>query len=135
MRLIKGLRERDDIQALVHHLRSGLVRGLGGSLNPELYQKCLVDTKNLVTEYQDEVCRSLKYILDSPKFPIKAKLTFFSDARYAFGKTALLMSGGGGLGMYHLGVVKALYEQDLLPKIIAGTSAGSLVAAFIGTTK
>ncbi|CAG9319591.1 unnamed protein product [Blepharisma stoltei] len=133
--LIRSLREKNDIQALVHHLRSGLYRGLGGSLNPQLYQKCLVDTKYLVMEYQAEVCNSLKFILNSPQFPLKSKLTFFSDSRYAFGKTALLMSGGGGLGMYHLGVVKTLYEQDLLPKVIAGTSAGSLVAAFIGTTK
>ncbi|CAG9319550.1 unnamed protein product [Blepharisma stoltei] len=135
LKLIRNLRQRNDMNALVHYLRSGLVRGLGGSLNPSLYSKSLTDTKYLIMEYQDEVCSALKHILNSPDYPLKSKLTFFSDSRYSFGKTAFLMSGGGGLGIYHLGVVKALYEQDLLPKIIAGTSAGSMVAAFIGTTK
>lgn len=119
----------------MHHLRSGLLRGLGGSLNPALYTKTLVDTKYLVTEYQDEVCNALRHILSSSKYPLQEKIKFFSASRYAFGKTALLMSGGGGLGIYHLGVAKALYDQGLLPKIIAGTSAGSMIAAFIGTTK
>lgn len=45
------------------------------------------------------------------------------------GRTALLLSGGASLGKYHFGVIKALYEQDLLPRVIAGSSAGSLTAA------
>lgn len=39
------------------------------------------------------------------------------------------------LHSYHIGVAKTLYELDLLPKIIAGCSSGSMVAAFIATTK
>ena len=38
------------------------------------------------------------------------------------------------MGMYHLGVVKALYEQNMLPRIICGTSAGSLVASMVCCT-
>ena len=124
----------DDVEALVHHLRSGLLRGLDGNLNPELYNKCLVDTKYLIIEYQKEVRKAFHYVLNSEKFSIQDKITFFNESRYAYGKTALLLSGGGGLGMYHLGVIKALYERKLLPKIIAGTSAGSIIASFICTT-
>ena len=134
LRLIRNMRENENIEALVHHLRSGLLRGLGGCLNPELYKRCLVGTKQIIQEYQEEVCKSLKCIVDSSKFPLKAKLTFFSESRYAFGKTALMLSGGASLGMYHLGVVKALYKKDLLPRVICGTSAGSIVAAMVGTT-
>jgi len=131
---MKQLRESDDIPALVHHLRSGLVRGLGGSLNPSLYTFSLTGTKNLIEVYQDEVCKSLMHISRSGKFDMDSKMKFFSESRYTFGKTALLLSGGGGLGMYHLGVIKALYDQNLLPRIIAGASAGSIVASLICTT-
>jgi TAG lipase/lysophosphatidylethanolamine acyltransferase len=37
--------------------------------------------------------------------------------------------------MCHLGVVKALYEQRLLPRIITGTSSGALIAAHVCVTK
>ena len=36
--------------------------------------------------------------------------------------------------MYHLGVVKALHETHLLPRVIAGSSVGSIVAAVVCTT-
>ena len=135
LKLIKHMQDTGDVEALVHHLRSGLLRGLGGNLHPELYSKSLVNTKTLIVNYQKEVRKALRFVLNSDKFDLKSKLTFFTESRYAYGRTALILSGGGGLGMYHLGVVKALYEQNLLPKIIAGTSAGSLIAAFICTTK
>jgi predicted acylesterase/phospholipase RssA len=37
--------------------------------------------------------------------------------------------------MYHLGVVKALFQAGLLPRVISGSSGGSLVAAWICTAK
>ncbi len=43
------------------------------------------------------------------------------------------MSGGAIMGMYHIGVVQALIEADCLPKVIAGSSAGSIIAGFIAT--
>lgn len=35
--------------------------------------------------------------------------------------------------MAHLGVVSVLLEHDLLPKVVTGSSAGSLVTAIIGS--
>lgn len=32
-----------------------------------------------------------------------------------------------------VGVIKALYERNLLPRVISGASAGSLMAAAVGT--
>lgn len=40
----------------------------------------------------------------------------------------LALSGGGTRGAAHVGVLKALEEGGLLPKAIAGTSAGGIVA-------
>ena len=37
------------------------------------------------------------------------------------------------MGKYHLGVIKCLYEEGLLPRILAGSSIGSVFAAFLCT--
>ena len=39
--------------------------------------------------------------------------------------------GGAGIGRYHYGVIKCLYEEGLLPRIVAGSSVGSLFASFL----
>ena len=62
-------------------------------------------------------------------------MEFFQETRHALGRTALMLSGGGLLGMYHNGIIKTLYELGIMPKIIAGSSAGSLVAALFATKK
>lgn len=62
-------------------------------------------------------------------------MEFFIEMRHAVGRTALVLSGGGLMGMYHVGVVKVLYEQKLLPRIISGSSAGSIIAAFLCSMK
>lgn len=47
-----------------------------------------------------------------------------------YGRPALLLSGGALLGLYHFGVIKTLFEQDLLPRTISGSSMGSIMAAW-----
>lgn len=37
------------------------------------------------------------------------------------------------VGFYHVGVVKALMENNLMPRVIGGSSAGSIVCAIVGT--
>lgn len=49
------------------------------------------------------------------------------------GRTALLLSGGGNLSFFHLGVIKVLLEANLLPRVLSGASAGSVMAGLIGT--
>lgn len=44
-------------------------------------------------------------------------------------KLGLALSGGGIRGAVHVGVLKALEENDIKIDIIGGTSSGSLVAA------
>merc|ERR1719163_1101343 len=62
---------------------------------------------------------------------IEEKLAFFYETKHSFGRCALLLSGGASMGMYHFGVIKALHLNGLLPRIIAGTSAGSIVVGAI----
>jgi len=46
---------------------------------------------------------------------------------------ALMLSGGGKLGDYHIGVVRTLLAEGLLPRIISGASAGAFVGAIAAT--
>jgi hypothetical protein len=59
--------------------------------------------------------------------------TFLKRARAAYGRTALCLSGGAMMGCYHFGHVRALLDEGVLPHIISGTSAGSVVAALLCT--
>lgn len=60
-------------------------------------------------------------------------LSFLKRARAAYGRTALCLSGGAMMGLYHFGHVKALLEAGVLPHIISGTSGGSVIGAVVCT--
>ena len=44
-------------------------------------------------------------------------------------RIGLALGGGAARGFAHIGVIQVLEENGLKPDLIAGTSAGSLVAA------
>ena len=44
-----------------------------------------------------------------------------------------MLSGGATMGIYHLGVVKALFVNGLLPTVLSGSSMGAIVAAGVCT--
>ncbi len=46
-------------------------------------------------------------------------------------KTAFVLQGGGALGAYEYGVIKALYEYGIRPEIITGVSIGAYNAAVL----
>lgn len=52
---------------------------------------------------------------------------FFMD--FAAKNIGLVLSGGGSKGLAHAGAIQFLEEQNIRPDHIAGTSAGSIVAA------
>ncbi len=47
--------------------------------------------------------------------------------------TAFVMSGGASLGAIEVGMLKALYERDIAPDLIVGSSVGALNGAFIAS--
>lgn len=136
----KRLHLENDVMGLMFALRAGLLRKHWGLGNPRLYSVSHVGTKHVIEEYLDTIVQSMNTVLratgtdDETKeeLSIDNKLAFFSETRHAFGRSALLLSGGGALGFYHAGVVKALNENHLLPNVIAGASAGSIVAGIVG---
>ncbi|MBB4022752.1 MULTISPECIES: FAD-dependent oxidoreductase [Actibacterium] len=48
-------------------------------------------------------------------------------------QTALILQGGGALGAFECGVVKALEEQQIFPDIVAGVSIGAFNGAIIAS--
>lgn len=68
-----------------------------------------------------------------PRFHKEQLITFLKRARAAYGRTALCLSGGAMMGLYHFGHLHGLMETDCLPHIVSGTSAGSVCAALVCT--
>lgn len=100
-----------------------------------LYQKARFGTKKLIEAYVAEVVAALDKIAASRSIPREEKRDFFRRAQHCYGRSALLLSGSGSFLFFHVGVVKALWEQGVLPNILAGSSGGSIVAAIVCTRK
>ena len=89
----------------------------------------------MIEKYHNEVIKCIQtiYYAKPTKMSFESKLQFFTETRHSFGHTALMLSGGATFGKFHFGVIKALHEQDLMPKIICGSSVGALVCSGIAT--
>lgn len=128
-------KEKGETMLLARALREGLHHDLGNMGDLRLYQQCNYGTKQLIEDYVTEVCDCIDFLgaKECPTISQTKKLDFFKDVLLSFGRPALLLSGGASLGIFHMGVVKALWEHNLLPQVITGSSAGSIIAAALGT--
>ena len=101
-----------------------------------LYKHSHIGTKHLIERYIESVKETLNQMVELCCRKPQSKNFVYEDilrARQAFGRSALLLSGGGTFGMNHIGVVKTLWHHQLLPRIICGSSAGSIVCAVLCT--
>jgi TAG lipase/steryl ester hydrolase/phospholipase A2/LPA acyltransferase len=137
---VDNVRISCDVKEMVHLIRTSLTRDLGGMGDLRLYKHSHIGTKKLIERYNESVMQLLAALPEvaakqgascSLKLPLV--LDEMISARQSYGRTALLLSGGGTFGMNHIGVIKCLWEQCLLPRIISGTSAGSIVCAVLCT--
>jgi NTE family protein len=130
-----ALKSAGDAHALLFYLNEGIHGNMGGMGKPTLYNKAKFGTKDLITGYIHELAGAIELVARAgdAEISLLEKHEFFERARHCFGRSALMLSGGGALGPFHLGVAKAMLEQDLLPDVISGASAGSFVAAMLGT--
>lgn len=137
LRQLRKLRADGDIPALVHHLRQGLHWNIGNIGNPRLYAYARTRTKVLIEEYLQTVVETLEFLADGrfPDFPHARKLKFFGELNASFGQSALLLSGGATLGLFHVGVVRSIYLEGLLPRVMSGSSAGSVVSATVASRR
>lgn len=67
----------------------------------------------LIRQYITEMNLHLEYLTRQPELPLDEKLHFLRETRHCYGRTALVLSGGGALGVFHL-------VCDLLPAAHAG---------------
>lgn len=127
-------RNEGSLRDIMFFMRADLVRNLGNMCNPQLH-KGRLHVPKLIKEYIDEVSTQLIMVCDSDSDEIllEEKLAFMHETRHAFGRTALLLSGGASLGAFHVGVVKTLVEHKLMPRIIAGSSVGSIMCSVVAT--
>ena len=132
---LRELREKNDDHGLLFALNEGIHGNMGGMGKPQLYNVAKSGTKNLIEEYVNKISESLTYLAhtETPSIGNDEKFEFFRRASHCFGRSALMLSGGGALGNFHLGVIKVLLENKLLPVVISGASAGAFIAAIVGT--
>jgi NTE family protein len=132
---VRRVKASGDPHQVLYYLNEGIHGNMGGMGSAKLYKKAKFGTKDLVTTYIGELAGALEVVAeaDDNTIPLPEKLEFFRRASHCFGRTALMLSGGGALGPFHIGVIKALLEQGLLPNVMSGSSAGSLMAATVGT--
>ncbi|KAI7078488.1 putative esterase of the alpha-beta hydrolase superfamily, partial [Hortaea werneckii] len=125
--------ERGDIEDMRFQIRTALTRDLGGMGNVRLYRHCHIGTKSLIEKYIETVSLAIDAVVETSGLEPRLVGELMKHTRQAFGRSALLLSGGGTLGMNHIGVVKALFEARVLPRIISGASAGSIVCSVLCT--
>ncbi|KND88263.1 Lipase 4, partial [Tolypocladium ophioglossoides CBS 100239] len=137
LRALDDARLRCDIRSMMHLIRTALSRDLGGMGNVDLYRHSYVGTKKLIERYVESAIQTIDAVVAQSAVDqgIQSKdlLEGMLFSRQSFGRSALLLSGGGTFGMTHIGVLKALFEAQLLPRIISGASAGSIVSAVMCT--
>jgi len=133
--ILRDLKSREDHTGLLFALNEGIHGNQGGMGRAELFEKAKFGTKHLIEAYVDELVDALRMIANVSEDVIDwhEKVDFFNRASLCFGRSALMLSGAGSLGHFHAGVVKTLLEHDLLPDVISGSSAGSVIAAILGT--
>lgn len=129
----------DDLPAMLRLVRTELTRDLGGMCDAGLQNKPNLLSKALIDRYIATVGELLDRILKAcamadPRLDKTNVELALKQTRQSYGRTALLLSGGGTLGMVHIGVIKALHEAGALPRVISGSSSGSIVAAVLGNT-
>lgn len=131
--LREAMKERN-LELLLMALRGQLsTRNNAGTNKGAIGPGQLWMPRPLVREYVRTLHMAMDFAAEaeSEQWTLAERVTFFKECQHTFGHTALCLSGGGALAMYHMGICKELIQQGLLPEIISGTSGGSIVVAFL----
>jgi predicted acylesterase/phospholipase RssA len=113
-----------------------LVHCFGGSMKPEnckSFVRHVHDIKPVSSEYVQSMVDYAEAHKGENDLSVEERLQVLQETIRAYGRSALMLSGGASLGMYHTGVIRALFNANLLPQIISGSSAGSIIASIMCT--
>ncbi|GMM53177.1 triacylglycerol lipase [Starmerella bacillaris] len=127
---LRDARLANNVDKLIYLVRTTFSRNIGNMGDTRLYTHCQCGTKQLIEDYISECELALQHIVKNTTDPEKVLETLV-ETKKAFGNTALVLSGGSIMGFLHAGVARELLDNGLLPRIISGTSAGSIFASLI----
>jgi len=128
-----ALESAGQAQALARLLQRSLHEVIGDLTHSALYAVALSGTKHVVSDYLTAVEGAIRWLAATPGLSHAEKRALVAQSDHVHGRPALLLSGGATLGFYHLGVVKALWSEGLLPEVLCGASMGAMIAAGIAT--
>ncbi|EGP91800.1 uncharacterized protein MYCGRDRAFT_107785 [Zymoseptoria tritici IPO323] len=137
--MLYRLRMKGDAVAVAELLRTGFLRNLFGITKLSLFRKTYITTKDCIQAYIEETIACIRFVVESPptitsragRLSAQDKLELLENGQRMVGSTALVMEGGSVFGLCHLGVMKALFEHNLLPRVIVGTATGAVMAALM----
>ena len=109
----------NDWRSLLYHLPGYVKRNHLGIDDIALFSGCYTSTKSVINEYIEEIKKCTAYLrgLSDEDLPIGEKIGFFGKMSRNLGQSALCLSGGGSLSMYHMGVIRALIESGNYSKV------------------
>lgn len=130
---MRRARLNHDYKLLLYYIRTKWIRNIGNMGDANLYRHAYVGTKKLIEEYVRECQLSLEYLVTNDEVNLNDRylLGMLIQTRKNIGRTALVLSGGSTFGIFHIDVLTTLFEANLLPRIISGSSAGSIVASIL----
>ena len=122
-----------DYKLLLYLIRTKWTRNIGNMGDIGLYRHAYVGTKKLIEEYTQECEEALEYLINGSQVDLDDRylLGMLIQTRKNIGRTALVLSGGSTFGIFHIGVLITLIEENLLPRIISGSSSGSIMASIM----
>ncbi|KAL8270886.1 hypothetical protein Esti_005180 [Eimeria stiedai] len=133
-------RDRDPIR-LAQEILKALQGPAQAGLKEALYSRTYMDTKDLIEALLLELVSALREVtllLRTQPHLIPSLQQSIRDIAAQWKQTALVLSGGAMLGLHHFGLIEGLLFNNetggnLLPKVIAGCSAGAAIAAWLCT--
>jgi TAG lipase / steryl ester hydrolase / phospholipase A2 / LPA acyltransferase len=132
---LTAMADAGDVRGMLFVLNEGIHGNMDGMGHERLYQKARFGTKKLIEDYVAAVVDALHAIEKARGITLDERRDFFRRAQHCYGRSALLMSGSGAFLFFHVGVVKALWSQGVLPSILSGASGGSIIAAVVCTRR
>ncbi|AOA58946.1 DUF3336 domain-containing protein [Acinetobacter larvae] len=137
LNLLRRYRQQQRTVDLIYILREGFSYDVANIGHPMLYNSSYIGTKKIIEDYIEAVSLALEFIASEKceNLSVTQKKQFFEHCQKAYGQPALMFSGGATLGLFHTGVCKALMEQDLMPNVLSGSSAGAIMTAMLGVSK
>lgn len=133
IRALTDLRKQFDYAGLLQELSADFHRRMCGVTNPLLYSKYQTGTKAAARLFVSLLQRLIGDLAapNTPGVTREHKIAALSDLSRAYGHAALILNSSAAFGFYHLGIIKVLYEQDVLPRVVFGRSSGAIAAAFL----